>query len=232
MNATWTSVGAVYHILTALSFLSVSVALSFVAARREVVKYRRSLAVFALFMLFAGVDQVLGLAGAVRMQNWWSLSTAALSVVAAGIVMANLPRYLRKLKVAGELRGQAGFLEEQQALLQAIQDSVSDGIMLIGEEGQVKAFNAAALDILWGQEEHKAKPLPEMKERAIHALAKGQADRDIVRWEGRLIERFTTSVSGYGQLYVFRDITTRRQLEEQRLRLPCPGQGVHRLLLR
>src|SRR5438445_2168358 len=180
MNATWTSVGAVYHILTALSFLSVSVALSFVAARREVVKYRHSLAVFALFMLFAGVDQVLGLAGAVRMQNWWSLSTAALSVVAAGVVMANLPRYLRKLKVAGELRGQAGFLEEQQALLQAIQDSVSDGIMLIGEEGQVKAFNAAALRILWGQDESKL--LPEMKERAIRALAKGQTDQDLVRW--------------------------------------------------
>src|SRR5262249_32931080 len=44
-------------------------------------------------------------------------------------------------------------------------------------------------------------------------------DQDVVRWEGRLIERFTTSVPGYGQLYVFRDITMRRQLEEQRLRL-------------
>jgi len=31
--------------------------------------------------------------------------------------------------------------------------------------------------------------------------------------------RFTTNVPGYGQLYVFRDITMRRQLEEQRVRL-------------
>ncbi len=211
--------GAVFHILTALSFLSIFLTLSFVATRREVLKHRRSVAVFALFVLFAGVDQVLGLAGAVRMQIGWSVATALLSVTAAVTVIANLPRYLRTLKVAGELRGQAGFLEEQQALLQAIQDSVSDGIMLIGEEGQIKAFNAAALRILWGQEEQKSKPLPEMKERAIQALASGQSDQDIVRWEGRLIERFKTDVSGYGQLYVFRDITLRRQLEEQRLRL-------------
>src|SRR6185436_666862 len=73
--------------------------------------------------------------------------------------------------------------------------------------------------ILWSQEEQKSKPLPEMKERAIQALAKRQSDQDLVRWEGRLIERFTTTVPGYGQLYVFRDITQRRQLEEQRLRL-------------
>jgi PAS domain S-box-containing protein len=215
----WSLMGAVFHILTALSFLSIFLTLSFVATRREVLKHRSSLAVFALFVLFAGVDQVLGLAGAVRMQIGWSVATALLSVTAAVTVIANLPRYLRTLKVAGELRGQAGFLEEQQALLQAIQDSVSDGIMLIGEEGQIKAFNAAALRILWGQEEQKSKPLPEMKERAIQALAGGQADQDIVRWEGRLIERFTHNVSGYGQLYVFRDITLRRQLEEQRLRL-------------
>src|SRR6266849_4690994 len=215
----WTSMGAVFHILTALSFLSISLALAFVATRREVLKHRGSLAVFALFVLVTGVDQALGVIGTARVQTGWGVATAVLSVAAAAIVVANLPRYLRTLKVAGELRGQAGFLEEQQALLQAIQDSVSDGIMLIGEEGQIKAFNAAALRILWGQEEYKAKPLPEMKERAIRALSQGQADQDIVRWEGRLIERFTTNVPRYGQLYVFRDITARRQLEEQRLRL-------------
>src|SRR5207244_2560325 len=155
----WILMGAAFHILTALSFLSIFLTLSFVATRREVKTHRGSLAVFALFVLFVGVDQVLGLAGAVRMQIAWSVATALLSVTVAVIVMANLPRYLRTLKVAGELRGQAGFLEEQQTLLQAIQDSVSDGIMLIGEEGQIKAFNAPALRILWGQEEHKSKPL-------------------------------------------------------------------------
>src|SRR5262249_61151286 len=70
-----------------------------------------------------------------------------------------------------------------------------------------------------GQDEQKPKPLPEMKERAINALAKNCAGQDVVRWEGRLVERFTTAVPGFGQLYVFRDITLRRQLEEQRLRL-------------
>src|SRR5258705_4605550 len=219
MNSPGTLMGAVFYILTALSLLSIFIALVFVATRREVSRYRGSLAVFALFVLFAGVVQVLGVVGSPRTQRGWSLATAVLSVASAVIIVANLPQALRTLKVAGELRGQAGFLEEQQALLQAIQDSVSDGIMLIGEEGQIKAFNAAALRILWSQEEQKSKPLPEMKERAIQALAKRQSDQDLVRWEGRLIERFTTSVPGYGQLYVFRDITQRRQLEEQRLRL-------------
>jgi PAS domain S-box-containing protein len=218
MNLDWTWTGAVSYIVIALSFFSIFLALAFVAARREI-KYRSALIALALFVLFAGVNQVLGLAGFVRLQGWWNLATAMLSVVAAAILVANLPQYLRMPKIAEELRGQAGFLEEQQALLQAIQDSVSDGIMLIGEEGQIKAFNAAALRILWAQDELRSKPLPEMKERAISALAKGQSDQDIVRWEGRLIERFTTNVPGYGQLYVFRDITMRRQLEEQRLRL-------------
>ena len=211
--------GAVFDFLTALSLFSIFIALVFVATRREVSKYRGSLALFALFVLFAGVEQVIGRVGEASILSGWSLATAVLSVAAAVIVVSHLPRYLRMLKVAGELRGQAGFLEEQQALLQAIQDSVSDGIMLIGEEGQIKAFNAAALRILWGHKDQQSKPLPEMKERAIQALAKRQTDQDIVRWEGRLIERFTTSVPGYGQLYVFRDITLRRQLEEQRLRL-------------
>src|SRR5437667_2745821 len=218
MNLDWTWTGAVSYIVIALSFFSIFLALTFVAARREI-KYRSALIVLALFVLFAGVNQILGLAGFVRLQGWWYLATAMLSVVAAAILVANLPQYLRMPKIAEELRGQAGFLEEQQALLQAIQDSVSDGIMLIGEEGQIKAFNAAALRILWAQDELKSKPLPEMKERAISALAKGQSDQDIVRWEGRLIERFTTNIPGYGQLYVFRDITMRRQLEAQRLRL-------------
>src|SRR5262245_16389801 len=219
MNPTGYLMGAVFDFLTALSLLTIFIALGFVATRREVSKYRGSLLIFGLFVLFAAVDQVLARVGGGDIKNGWSLATAVLSVAAAVIVVSYLPRYLRMLKVSGELRGQAGFLEEQQALLQAIQDSVSDGIMLIGEEGQIKAFNAAALRILWGQDELKSKPMPELKERAIRALARGQNDQDIVRWEGRLIERFTTNVPAYGQLYVFRDITMRRQLEEQRLRL-------------
>jgi PAS domain-containing protein len=219
MNANWTLIAAVSGILTALSYLSICVSLSVVAFRREGPKYRRSILIFALFVLFAGVNRILGLTDRNTLQVAWNLATAVLSVVAATLLIARLPHFIRMPEIAEELRGQAGFLEEQQALLQAIQDSVSDGIMLINEEGQIKAFNAAALRILWGQDEHKSKPLPEMKERAIRALAMGQADQSVVRWEGRLIERFTTTVPGYGQLYVFRDITARRQMEEQRLRL-------------
>jgi signal transduction histidine kinase len=118
-------------------------------------------------------------------------------------------------KIAGQLRSQAGFLEEQHALLQAIQDSVSDGILLIGENGQVKAFNAAALGILWGRVEQQSRPLPEIKESAIRALIQSPSDRDIVEWEDRLIDRFKAVVPGYGQLYVFRDITEQKREAER-----------------
>src|SRR5882724_11496769 len=214
-----TVIAGVAGVLSALSYLSIFIALCLVAARREAPKKSRGLAIFALFLLAAGVNRVLALTDGGVVALWWNLATSVLSTMAAAVIIVNLPQYIRMPKITDELRGQAGFLEEQQALLQAIQDSVSDGIMLIGEEGQIKAFNAAALRILWGQDEYKSKPLPEMKERAIRALAMGQADQSMVRWEGRLIERFTTDVPGYGQLYVFRDNTARRQTEEHRLHL-------------
>jgi signal transduction histidine kinase len=128
----------------------------------------------------------------------------ALFVLMALTIAIKLPRYLRMTKIAEQLRSQAGFLEEQHALLQVIQDSVSDGILLIGENGQVKAFNAAA-----------AKSLQEMKESAIRALVEDPSDRDIVQWEDRLIERLKTVVPGYGQLYVFRDITEQKRQTER-----------------
>jgi PAS domain-containing protein len=114
------------------------------------------------------------------------------------------PRYRRMAEIAEQLRSQAAFLEEQNALLQAIQDSVSDGILLIDENGQVKAFNAAALRML-----------PEMNQSAIRALIQNPADRDIVEWEDRLIDRVKTDVLGYGQLYVIRDITAQKQAAER-----------------
>jgi len=132
----------------------------------------------------------------------------ALSVLIVLSIAVTLPRYRRTAKIAEELRSQVGVLEEQRALLQAIQDSVSDGILLVGENGQVKAFNAAALRIL-------SKQLPEMKESAISALVQSSSDHDIVQWEDRLIERFKTVVPAYGQLYIFRDITEQKRLAEK-----------------
>jgi PAS domain S-box-containing protein len=194
------------------------VALVLLAARRDAARTRGALLLVALFFLFAGGDKIFEVSGMLPFRGWWNFLTAVLSIAAAGVIIAYLPRFLRMPEIAEELRGQAGFLEEQQSLLQAIQDSVSDGIMLINQEGQIKAFNAAALRILWGLGEQRSKPLPEMREAAIRALAQ-QTDQEVVRWDGRLIERFVTNVEGYGKLYVFRDITSRRQLEEQRLRL-------------
>ena len=138
--------------------------------------------------------------------HWAYGILVAVFLLMALTIAVKLPRYRRMTKIDEQLRSQAGFLEEQHTLLQAIQDSVSDGILLIGENGQVKAFNAAALRIL---------PLPEMKESAVRALIQSPADRDIVEWEDRLIDRFRTIVPGYGQLYVFRDITEQKRAAEK-----------------
>src|SRR5260370_36047632 len=137
----------------------------------------------------------------------------ALFILMALTLAIKLPDYMRLAKVVNQLRTQAGFLEEQHALLQAIQDSVSDGILLIGEDGQMKAFNAAALRML------QSGALSEIKDNAIATLVCGPADRRVVQWEDRLLERFKTDVSGYGQLYVFRDITAQKRLavEAQRI---------------
>src|SRR4051794_15305760 len=108
----WTVMGAVADILTALAFLAIFLAITLVATRREVGKYRSALIVFAIFVLFAGVNQVLNLTGWTRAQSWWNIGTAMLAVLAATIIVANLPHYLRMPKIAEELRGQAGFLEE------------------------------------------------------------------------------------------------------------------------
>src|SRR4051794_25748098 len=116
----WEVMGAVSDILTALAFLSIFLAITLVAARREVGKYRGGLIFFAFFVFCAGVNQVLNLTPWIGAQGWWNLLTAILSVLAATVIIANLPHYLRMPKIAEELRGQAGFLEEQQTLLQAI----------------------------------------------------------------------------------------------------------------
>ncbi len=219
----WAVLYSVADVLAAISFLALFATLALVASARETAKYRRSLILFAIFILSLGVNRILVLTGPPRLQNLWNLASAAIAIVTAIVIVASLPRYLRLPKIAEELRSQAGFLEEQQALLHAIQDSVSDGILLIAGDGQIKAFNAAALRILFGAQGESSTPssksLPEMKQSAIRALAETPADQGIVQWEGRLIERFTTSVPPYGQLFVFRDITMRRQLEEQRLRV-------------
>ena len=89
-------------------------------------------------------------------------------------------------------------------LLQAIRHSISDGMVLIGENGQVKEFNDAALRIL---------SLPEMDESAIGEFIQSPSEQGVASWRGRLIERLKTDVPGCGQLYVFRDLTEQRRLQ-------------------
>jgi hypothetical protein len=90
----------VADVLTAVSFLSIILALILVAARREAAKYRRTLFIFAFFVLFAGFSRVVSLSPLSRFQAAWSLITATLSVLTAFTIVFNLPRYLRIPKIA------------------------------------------------------------------------------------------------------------------------------------
>jgi signal transduction histidine kinase len=81
---------------------------------------------------------------------------------------------------------------------------MSDGIVLIAQNGQVKACNDVALRIL---------SLAEMNESAIREFVHSPSEQGVAPWKDRLIERFKTDVPGCGQLYVLRDITEQRQLQ-------------------
>ena len=101
MNANWTLIAAVSGILTGVSFLSICVSLALVAARWEALDHRRSMLLFALFVLFAGVSRFLLLTDKNAFQVGWNLATAVLSVVAATIVIARLPQYIKMPKIDG-----------------------------------------------------------------------------------------------------------------------------------
>ena len=69
-----TVIAGVAGVLSALSYLSIFIALCLVAARREAPKKRRGLAIFALFLLFAGVNRVLPLTEGGPLALWWDLA--------------------------------------------------------------------------------------------------------------------------------------------------------------
>src|SRR5436853_2309330 len=92
MNGTFIAGAA--GILSALSYLCIFAAICVVAARRELPKKGRSLAIFAVFLLFAGVNPILALMDMGSLSAWWGFATALLSVRAAVVIIINLPQSL------------------------------------------------------------------------------------------------------------------------------------------
>src|SRR4051794_29425228 len=103
MNATWTMMAGTSGVIAALSYFSVFVALCLVAARREARQNRRSLAIFAIFMLFASVNRVLILNERTGFTSWWNFGTSVFATVAAVVIIMKLPQYMRMPKIAEEL---------------------------------------------------------------------------------------------------------------------------------
>ncbi|HVW87378.1 MAG TPA: response regulator [Bryobacteraceae bacterium] len=199
--------------LVALSYYSIPAALFFLAfKRRQSVPLQPLLILFGLFIAFCGGGHAIDIVSLWKPVYWlkglWNIGTAVTSVITAIALVPQVMEFVRMPETAARLRREKSDLEEQQSLIRAVLDSTDDGMVLVGEDGSTLLYNAAAQRVLgsgipsvdWPQ--HRAQ------------------DQDTVRLpNGRLVERLTRPVSGYGQLYVVRDITERRMLEEQRLRL-------------
>ena len=192
---------AITDSIIALSYYSIPAALFLVTtAKRENIAPRPLLLLFGLFIFFCGGGHALDVVDIWKphywLKGWWNVGTAVSSALTAIVLIPRVLEYVRMPEVNEQLR-------RESDLLRSIIDSVSDGIVLVGRKGVPERWNAAAARILgdppridWG---HRP----------------GTAHDTETRGDGRIIERFTTSVAPHGQLYVFRDITERERVRDK-----------------
>ncbi|MDQ6663695.1 MAG: response regulator [Acidobacteriota bacterium] len=186
--------------MVALSYYSIPAALFvFVLKKKAETRVRPLLVLLGLLILLCGGGHALDILSMWKpiywFKGWWNLGAAAASVVTAIVVVPKAAQLIL-------LPEKAERLQREAAILQNVLDRVPAGILLVGSTGEVVAHNAASETLLVDWPNHAS------------------TDRDIVtRPDGRVFERFTTNVAGYGQLYVWRDVTEQRNNEEQRRRL-------------
>lgn len=159
----------------------------------------------------------------------------------AGEVADVVHRALRNQRSAEQRRE----IEFRRSLLKAQQEAIPDGVLVVGDEGEVLSYNDRFRE-LWGLpgevleegtvgavREHLlpqlANPEPVL-ETADYLYANPEASsHDEVRLaDGRVFERFSTPVDGesgehYGRLWTVRDITDRKEAVRQL-------QVLHRVL--
>ncbi|MGI8991344.1 MAG: hybrid sensor histidine kinase/response regulator [Bryobacteraceae bacterium] len=193
--------------MVALSYYSIPAAL-FVFARykKAQIPVRPLLLLFGLFILLCGGGHAIDIISIWKpiywFKGWWNLGTAATSVITAIVLIPKVAEFIRMPETAERLQREATVLQEKHGILRAVLDGVCEGILLVGPKGDILVSNAAAGTIAADWPNHAS------------------TDRDVLKLpDGRVVERFTTSVVGFGQLYVLRDVTEQRKSEAQRRRL-------------
>ena len=202
--------------LVALSYYSIPAALFLIAFRkRQAVPLQPLLILFGLFIAFCGGGHAIDIVSLWKPVYWlkgiWNVGTASTSAITAIILFPKVLEFVKMPETAARLEREKSELEERQSLLHAVLDSTWSGIILADRHGKTLLYNATAARIL-GSAPGEA-PRVEWPGRR-------PTDEDVARLpNGRIVERFTREVPGYGQLYALRDITERRASDEQRLRL-------------
>jgi len=202
--------------LVALSYYSIPAALFLIAFRkRQAVPVQPLLILFGLFIAFCGGGHAIDIVSLWKPLYWlkgiWNVGTASTSAITAIILFPKVLEFVNMPETAARLEREKSQLEERQSLLHAVLESAWSGIILADRYGKTLLHNATAAQIL-GSAPGEA---PQ-----VDWPGRRPTDEDVTRLpNGRIVERFTREVPGYGQLYALRDITERRASDEQRLRL-------------
>ncbi len=198
--------------LIALSYYSIPAALfSLALKKRDSVPVRPLLILFGLFIAFCGGGHAMDIVSIWHPIYWlkgfWNAGTALTSVVTALVLVPKVADFVGMPERTAKLQREKQVWEEKHGILRAVLDSVAEGILLTDEAGRTMARNPASETILGGAD-------------TVEWPGHAATDRDVRTLpDGRIVERFTKSIPGVGQLYVLRDITAEKKSEESRLRL-------------
>ncbi len=205
------------HVFTdavvAIAYYSIPAALFFLVWRKRLtLSLQPILVLFGLFIALCGGGHLIDIISIWRPIYWfkgfWNVGTALTSAVTAIVLIPRTFDFIRMPEKAERLEREAVKLREQSSLLQTVIDSVEEGIILLNGNGQALLRNPVAESLVAADPTITG---------GLGSISVAQDLRQLP--DGRQIERHTTMVPGYGQLFVLRDLTRQLQAEQNRLRL-------------